>query len=187
MPPSWQCSPRRSGQACPTAAFSLEDAWTVGPPAQGSGTGRRLPCHEAFAGCLPELRRPCERGTGGDSDCVAIQGIRVFVSSSDARTGRTMGRMPVRDAATVDAGATCPAWRHSPQGSNSVRLRYGPVDLPPLVGVIEEEFGAAYHQEHVRKLLHNMGSSVQCPRRYWARADASEQGRWHPGTNPDLK
>jgi transposase len=58
---------------------------------------------------------------------------------------------------------------------------------PMLAWVIEEEFGVAYHPGHVRKLLHNLGFSVQRPRRVLARADASEQDRWHRRTYPNLK
>jgi transposase len=58
---------------------------------------------------------------------------------------------------------------------------------PMLAWVIEEEFGVAYHPGHVRKLLHNMGFSVQRPRRVLARADASAQDRWHRHTYPNLK
>jgi len=58
---------------------------------------------------------------------------------------------------------------------------------PMLAWVIEEEFGVAYHPGHVRKLLHNLGFSVQRPRRVLARADASEQNRWHRRTYPNLK
>jgi transposase len=53
--------------------------------------------------------------------------------------------------------------------------------------VIEEEFGVAYHPGHVRKLLHNLGFSVQRPRRVLARADAEEQDRWHRRVYPNLK
>jgi transposase len=45
----------------------------------------------------------------------------------------------------------------------------------------------AYHPGHVRKLLHNLGFSVQRPRRVLARADARAQDRWHRRTNPSLK
>jgi len=58
---------------------------------------------------------------------------------------------------------------------------------PMLAWVIEEEFGVTYHPGHVRKLLHNMGFSVQRRRRVLARADAQEQDRWHRRTYPNLK
>lgn len=58
---------------------------------------------------------------------------------------------------------------------------------PMIAWVIEEEFGVSYHPGHVRKLLHSLGFSVQRPRRVLARADASEQDRWHRRTYPNLK
>ena len=41
--------------------------------------------------------------------------------------------------------------------------------------VIEEEFGIEYHPGHVRKILHEIGFSVQRPKRVLARADAAER------------
>ena len=58
---------------------------------------------------------------------------------------------------------------------------------PMIARVIEEEFGVTYHAGHVRKVLHNIGFSVQRPRRVLARASAEEQDRWHRHTFPNLK
>ena len=58
----------------------------------------------------------------------------------------------------------------------------------PMVGrVIEEEFDVTYHPGHVRKLLHDIGFSVQRPRRVLARADEEKQNRWRRRTYPSLK
>lgn len=58
----------------------------------------------------------------------------------------------------------------------------------PMVGrVIEEEFDVTYHPGHIRKLLHEIGFSVQRPRRVLVRADAQKQDRWHRRTYPNLK
>lgn len=56
-----------------------------------------------------------------------------------------------------------------------------------IARVIEEEFGTAYHPGHVRKLLHQLGFSVQRPKRKLARADPAKQDRWHRHTYPNLK
>ena len=48
-----------------------------------------------------------------------------------------------------------------------------------IAWVVEEEFGVVYHPGHVRKLLHDLGFSVQRPRRVLARADRHQQDRWH--------
>jgi transposase len=56
-----------------------------------------------------------------------------------------------------------------------------------IAWVIEEEFGVVYHPGHVRKLLHELGFSVQRPRRVLARAEPREQDRWRRYTYPNLK
>jgi len=58
---------------------------------------------------------------------------------------------------------------------------------PMIAWVVEEEFGIVYHPGHVRKLLHDLGFSVQRPRRVLARADRHQQDRWHRYLYPRLK
>lgn len=58
---------------------------------------------------------------------------------------------------------------------------------PMIAWVIEQEFAVHYHPGHVRRLRHAMDFSVQRPRRVLARADATEQDRWHRHTYPNLK
>lgn len=58
---------------------------------------------------------------------------------------------------------------------------------PMIARVIEEEFEVSYHPGHVRKLLKDIGFSVQRPRRVLSRADPAEQDRWHRRTFPCLK
>jgi transposase len=58
---------------------------------------------------------------------------------------------------------------------------------PMIAWVMEEEFGVVYHPGHVRKLLHDLGFSVQRPRRVLARADRHQQDRWHRYLYPRLK
>jgi hypothetical protein len=53
--------------------------------------------------------------------------------------------------------------------------------------VIAEEFGCHYHPGHVRKLLHEIGFSVQRPKRMLARANPAEQDKWHRYTYPNLR
>lgn len=58
----------------------------------------------------------------------------------------------------------------------------------PMIGrVIQEEFAVSYHPGHVRKLLKDMGFSVQRPRRKLAKADPAAQDRWQRYTYPRLK
>ena len=58
---------------------------------------------------------------------------------------------------------------------------------PMISWVIQEEFGVVYHPGHVRKLLHELGFSVQRPRRVLARADRCQQDCWHRYIYPHLK
>lgn len=58
---------------------------------------------------------------------------------------------------------------------------------PIIAGVIEEEFGVAYHPGHVRKLLKELGFSLQRPTTKLARADPKLQNRWVRYTYPNLK
>lgn len=58
---------------------------------------------------------------------------------------------------------------------------------PMIAWVLEEEFGVQYHPGHVRRLLHEIGFSVQRPKRVLARANHAQQDRWHRRTYPNLK
>lgn len=58
---------------------------------------------------------------------------------------------------------------------------------PMITRVIEEEFNITYHPGHVRKLLYQLGFSVQRPKRLLAKADKEKQDRWHRYTYPAIK
>lgn len=53
--------------------------------------------------------------------------------------------------------------------------------------VIQAEFGMRYHEDHVRKILHRLGFSVQRPTKKLVQADAQWQQRWVRQTYPALK
>ena len=58
----------------------------------------------------------------------------------------------------------------------------------PMVGdVIAMRFGVRYHNQHVPRLLHQLGFSVQRPRKRLARADAEAQAAWLRDRLPDVK
>ena len=58
----------------------------------------------------------------------------------------------------------------------------------PLVRqVIAEEFGQQYHAGHVRKLLKQLGYSVQRPTTRLVQADLKQQRKWVRYTYPNLK
>ena len=58
---------------------------------------------------------------------------------------------------------------------------------PIISGLIEEEFGVTYHPGHVRKVLQQIGCSVQRPTTQLVRADKAKQRRWTRYTYPNLK
>ncbi len=58
---------------------------------------------------------------------------------------------------------------------------------PMIAWLIEEEFGIRYHPGHVRKILYNIGFSVQRPKRILAKADPAERDRWRRYTYPNIK
>jgi len=58
---------------------------------------------------------------------------------------------------------------------------------PVISGVIAEEFDVHYHPGHVRKLLKQMGYSVQRPTTRLVQADPVRKSRWVRYTYPRLK
>lgn len=58
---------------------------------------------------------------------------------------------------------------------------------PMIARVIEDEFNCTYHPGHVRKILKQLGFSVQRPGRRLIRADVGKRGKWERYTYPNLK
>jgi transposase len=58
----------------------------------------------------------------------------------------------------------------------------------PMIGdLIERRFGVRYHKHNVPRLLHELGFSVQRPRKRLARADVEAQAFWFRKTFPAIK
>jgi transposase len=58
----------------------------------------------------------------------------------------------------------------------------------PMIGdVIEQRFAVRYHNHHVPRLLHQLGFSVQRPRKRLARADVEAQAYWLRVRLPAIK
>lgn len=66
-------------------------------------------------------------------------------------------------------------------------LRTGVWTSPIIAKVIEEEFEVNYHPGHVRRLLKQIGLSVQRPTKKLAAADPKKQNKWIRYTQPNLK
>ena len=58
---------------------------------------------------------------------------------------------------------------------------------PMIARVIQQEYQVEYHPGHVRKLLKDLGFSVQRPRKRLAKGDPVLQDRWQRYTYPRLK
>lgn len=58
----------------------------------------------------------------------------------------------------------------------------------PMVGeLIRRRFGVSYHNHYIPRLLHQLGFSVQRPRKRLAKADAERQALWLKQTFPAIK
>ena len=58
---------------------------------------------------------------------------------------------------------------------------------PMLREFIFQHFGVSYHNHHIPRLLHQLGFSVQRPRKRLARADAAAQALWIEDRFPAIK
>ena len=58
---------------------------------------------------------------------------------------------------------------------------------PMISRIVIDEFGVNYHPGHVRKMLKDMGFSVQRPRKKLALASPALQTKWRRYTYPNLK
>jgi transposase len=52
---------------------------------------------------------------------------------------------------------------------------------------IEKNFAVSYHKQHIPKLLHQLGFSVQRPRKLLARADVEAQQHWREHRLPEIQ
>ena len=58
----------------------------------------------------------------------------------------------------------------------------------PVIGqLIRDRFGVSYHNHHVPRLLHQLGFSVERPRKRLAKADKEAQARWLRERLPAIK
>lgn len=58
----------------------------------------------------------------------------------------------------------------------------------PMIGeLIRRRYGVKYHHQHIPRLLHSIGFSVQRPRKRLSRADHERQAVWLRETFPSIK
>ncbi len=72
-------------------------------------------------------------------------------------------------------------------GSQAAGFTAGVWNGPMVQHWIEEHFGVSYHKQHIPRLLHRLGFSVQRPRKLLARADAEAQQQWLEVRLPAIK
>lgn len=104
------------------------------------------------------------------------------VGTKGLLTGRAPGPQPKLSpeqrselAAAVEAGPQAAGYRSG-------------VWTGPMIGdLIARRFGVRYHNHTVPRLLHEMGFSVQRPRKRLARADAEAQAVWLREKLPAIK
>ena len=94
------------------------------------------------------------------------------------RSGRPRGLSPEERETLCDILDSGPA---------AYDLETGIWTSPLVCQVIAEEFGQKYHPGHVRKLLQQLGYSVQRPTTRLVQADVRLQRKWVRYTYPNLK
>jgi transposase len=94
------------------------------------------------------------------------------------RSGRPRGLSPEERDKLCDILNSGPA---------AYGLETGIWSSPLVRQVIEEEFGQQYHAGHVRKLLKQLGYSVQRPTTQLVQADLQQKRKWVRYTYPNLK
>jgi transposase len=72
-------------------------------------------------------------------------------------------------------------------GPISYGLATGIWTSPLVAQVIHDEFNVDYHPGHVRRLLNQLGFSMQRPTTKLVQADPQRQNRWIRYTRPNLK
>jgi len=77
--------------------------------------------------------------------------------------------------------------RHLDTGPVAYGLETGIWTSPLVRYIIEEEFGLRYHAGHVRKLLRQLGYSMQRPTTRLVQADAEQHRKWVRYTYPNPK
>jgi transposase len=98
------------------------------------------------------------------------------------RTGKPPGR--AARLSTQQRTEIAKAVEAGPQAAGYVS---GVWTLAFLRDWIARRFGTTYHISHVARLLHQLGFSVQRPRKRLARADAEAQARWINERFPAIK
>lgn len=72
-------------------------------------------------------------------------------------------------------------------GPENSGLDTGVWTAPLIAGLVERSFGISYSASQIRRILHELGFSVQYPRREIAEADTDKQATWAQEELPVIK
>lgn len=178
-----------------------------------SKTGQAIPAHRRTAGALEELGAFGE-GRRVSGDLLAWRRARAILSYAAGERVVAIalhlgvGRATVNDwlrwyaregaAGLLTAKPGKSVSRLSPTQRDELGrvLDEGPIAAgletamwtgKGVAAVIQQRFGVSYHPQSVARLLHEMGFSVQRPRKRLARADAEAQSTWVRERLPAVK
>ncbi len=168
--------------------------------------GRTPEAVEALSNFLAEARIKADLATWRRAKAVLgyISGKRVSVMAEelDVTRGSINRWLQWYDVSGVDGLRTKAipgaAPRLSPEqkaeltavveaGSQAAGFTSGMWTGPMIGDLIRERFGVSYHSHHVPRLLHQLGFSVQRPRKRLARADAEAKATWLNERLPEIK
>jgi len=110
----------------------------------------------------------------------------ILAWNTDRENGLLEGHRSGRPARLTDLQKE-QLWDIIESGPVSYGLQSGVWTSPIIQQVIEEQFEVNYHPGHVRKLLKELGFSVQRPTTKLVQADARQQNKWIRYTYPNLK
>jgi transposase len=98
------------------------------------------------------------------------------------RSGKPTGRPPrLTEAQKEELAKIIEA------GPQSIGLTSGLWIGPAIGDLIRRKFGVKYHRQYIPRLLHDLGFSVQRPRKRLARADVDAQAYWLNERLPAIK
>lgn len=145
------------------------DEWRRGRAVLGYIEGRRV---VDLAATLDVTRGSVNRWLQW-YEAIGIEGLRTATAPGPTRKLTEAQRSEL--TALVEAGPLAAGY---PSG----------VWTGPMVGdLIEHCFGVRYHKHNVPRLLHELGFSIQRPRKRLARADVAAQATWFRKTFPAIK
>jgi transposase len=73
------------------------------------------------------------------------------------------------------------------EGPENSGLDTGVWTAPIIAGLVKQRFGIAYSPSQIRRVLHELGFSLQYPRQELSQADKKRQATWIEEELPEVK